>query len=64
MSRFINSTLVDMRKGRESWRVFLAVCSPAFDRWRVELYLERVTEPADDFIARGIRNRFDRESAR
>ena len=36
----------------------------AFDRWRVELYLERATEPADDFIARGIRNRFDHESAR
>ena len=30
MSRFINSTLVDMRKGRESWRVFIAVCGPAF----------------------------------
>jgi hypothetical protein len=30
MSRFINDTLSDIRGGRESWRVFVAFCTPAF----------------------------------
>jgi hypothetical protein len=30
MSRFLNETLTDIRHGRESWRVFVAVCAPSF----------------------------------
>ncbi len=30
MSRFLNDTLTDIRGGRESWRVFVAVCAPSF----------------------------------
>ena len=30
MSRFVNETLTDIRHGRESWRVFVAVCAPSF----------------------------------
>lgn len=30
MSRFLNETLTDIRRGRETWRVFLAVCAPSF----------------------------------
>lgn len=30
MSRFLSATVTDMRNGRESWRVFLALGGPAF----------------------------------
>jgi hypothetical protein len=30
MSHFLHETVVDLRHGRETWRVFLALCSPAF----------------------------------
>jgi hypothetical protein len=30
MSRFLNATMSDLRGGRETWRVFLIVGSPAF----------------------------------
>lgn len=30
MSRFLNETLSDIRSGRETWRVFLALGGPAF----------------------------------
>lgn len=30
MSRFLNATLSDLRGGRETWRVFLALGSPSF----------------------------------
>ena len=30
MSRFLNATITDMRYGRETWRVFLALGAPAF----------------------------------
>lgn len=30
MSRFLTATLTDIRRGRETWRVFIALCSPAF----------------------------------
>ena len=30
MSRFVNETISDMRSGRESWRVFIALGGPAF----------------------------------
>ncbi|HXG57421.1 MAG TPA: hypothetical protein VNL91_00160 [Thermoanaerobaculia bacterium] len=30
MSRFVNQTVADLRGGRESWRVLLALCAPAF----------------------------------
>lgn len=30
MSRFLNNTIVDIRRGRESWRVFVMLCAPAF----------------------------------
>ena len=30
MTRFLNDTLTDIRRGRESWRVFVAFCAPAF----------------------------------
>ncbi len=30
MSRFLNETITDMRWGRESWRVFIALGGPAF----------------------------------
>lgn len=30
MSRFLNETLTDIRRGRESWRVFVAFCAPSF----------------------------------
>lgn len=30
MSRFLNETLTDIRRGRETWRVFVAVCTPSF----------------------------------
>lgn len=30
MSRFLNETLSDMRGGRETWRVFIALGGPAF----------------------------------
>ena len=29
MSRFLNETMSDIRGGRETWRVFIACCSPA-----------------------------------
>ncbi len=29
MSRFMTETLTDLRHGRESWRVFVALCAPA-----------------------------------
>ena len=29
MSRFLNETMSDIRDGRETWRVFLACCTPA-----------------------------------
>jgi hypothetical protein len=30
MSRFLSETVTDMRNGRETWRVFLALGAPAF----------------------------------
>ncbi len=30
MSRFLNATMSDIRGGRETWRVFVALGSPAF----------------------------------
>ena len=30
MSRFLNATVSDMRSGRETWRVFVALSGPAF----------------------------------
>lgn len=30
MSRFLNETISDMRGGRETWRVFVALSGPAF----------------------------------
>ena len=30
MSRFLTATMSDIRRGRETWRVFIAFCSPAF----------------------------------
>jgi hypothetical protein len=30
MSRFLNETLSDIRGGRETWRVFIALSGPAF----------------------------------
>jgi hypothetical protein len=30
MTQFMNNTLTDIRRGRESWRVFVAFCTPAF----------------------------------
>ncbi len=30
MSRFLNETMSDIRSGRETWRVFVALAGPAF----------------------------------
>lgn len=30
MSQFVTETISDIRRGRETWRVFLAFCTPAF----------------------------------
>lgn len=30
MSRFVNETISDMRGGRQTWRVFVALSGPAF----------------------------------
>ena len=30
MSRFLSATVSDMRSGRETWRVFVALGGPAF----------------------------------
>lgn len=30
MSRFLNATMSDIRGGRETWRVFVALGGPAF----------------------------------
>jgi hypothetical protein len=30
MSRFMSETVADLRWGRESWRVFITLCVPAF----------------------------------
>ena len=30
MTRFMTNTLQDIRRGRESWRVFVAFCAPSF----------------------------------
>jgi hypothetical protein len=30
MSRFMNETITDIRGGRETWRVLVALCTPAF----------------------------------
>jgi len=30
MNRFLTDTLTDIRRGRESWRVFLVFCAPSF----------------------------------
>ena len=30
MSQFLTETISDIRRGRETWRVFLAFCTPAF----------------------------------
>jgi hypothetical protein len=30
MTHFMNNTLSDLRSGRQSWRVVLLVCTPAF----------------------------------
>ena len=30
MAHFLNETLTDIRRGRETWRVFVAFCAPSF----------------------------------
>jgi hypothetical protein len=30
MSRFLNETMSDIRSGRETWRVFVALSGPSF----------------------------------
>lgn len=30
MSRFVSATVTDLRQGRETWRVFVVLCTPAF----------------------------------
>lgn len=30
MSRFMRITLKDIRRGQQSWRVYLALCGPSF----------------------------------
>lgn len=30
MSHFLSQTMTDIRRGRESWRVFVALCAPSF----------------------------------
>ena len=30
MSHFLHETVSDIRHGRETWRVFVALCGPAF----------------------------------
>ncbi|HYI13285.1 MAG TPA: hypothetical protein VEK57_29835 [Thermoanaerobaculia bacterium] len=30
MSRFLNETITDMKGGRETWRVLITLCTPAF----------------------------------
>ena len=30
MTRFMTDTLTDIRRGQQSWRVFVALCTPAF----------------------------------
>lgn len=30
MSRFLNATMSDIRRGRETWRVFVLLGSPSF----------------------------------
>lgn len=30
MTRFVTCTIADMRRGRETSRVFIALCAPAF----------------------------------
>ena len=42
MSRFLNDTLTDIRRGRESWRVFVALCAPAFVLTVLALTLQRM----------------------
>lgn len=29
MSRFVNEVIIDIRRGRETWRVFVALCLPS-----------------------------------
>ena len=43
MSRFIKETLTDIRNGRESWRVFVALCGPAFAITMVGMILHRMS---------------------
>ena len=42
MSRFLNETMTDIRAGRESWRVFVAVCTPSFALTLVAAVLQRI----------------------
>jgi hypothetical protein len=42
MSRFINDTVTDIRRGRESWRVFVALCTPAFALTLLALTLQHL----------------------
>ena len=30
MTQFVNNTVTDIRRGHQSWRVFVAFCAPAF----------------------------------
>lgn len=30
MTRFLTATITDIRRGRETWRVFLVFCAPSF----------------------------------
>lgn len=30
MTRFLNETMTDIRRGRQTWRVLVAVCTPSF----------------------------------
>jgi hypothetical protein len=30
MNAFLGNTIKDIRSGRQSWRVFVAVCTPSF----------------------------------
>ena len=42
MSRFVTETITDIRRGRESWRVFVAFCAPSFVLAVVAATLQRL----------------------
>lgn len=42
MNRFLTETLTDIRRGRETWRVFVAFCAPAFALALLSATLQRL----------------------